>query len=820
MHIRPATDADMDAVCAIYALEVRHGTASFELQPPDAEAMRARRRELVKAGYPYLVAEVDAGVVGYAYAGPWRARPAYRSTVEDSVYTAAAMRRRGVADALLGALIKAAARKNFRRMIAIITLDADRDPPSRRLHRKHGFTEVGTLSQVGRKHGRNLDTLLMQRALDAGVDDATTVSGGETTVPDVETTGSEGATTVVDGATTISEVQTTARGRRGKFRLSIAAAAILGLGGLTSVATGVTLYLGLSTATVSTRALLLSQVDAGIDDMEARIAARLAPVPEQGRRIAARVIGDNADAEDNAATDAFVHGALAVTPSVSGIAMFYPGGAARIYRPDRIDVLREDWRRWGDGGEYARWIARVAGQESAQWTSPVWAQRDRFDAAAERAVIYTTPLRRGGEFVGVMTQLVPITELSRELSLIREDAAWREGGGANVTPFVLYGGDRVLAHPLLREQFGARGGEAGENPLPFLSELGDPLLSRIDEAEDETWVGSSRRTEVRGLPDDDEVDFTLFLLRRLGDYGEVPWTVGYYLQLDADNPFAILARTAIVSGAVFLLAVLLAVWAGRRIARPTQRFAKAAAQVQRGELRQVPRLPPSRVRELDAAAHAFNAMVDGLREREVIRNTLGRYVPAAVAADLIHGGGQMEPRAAAATVLFADVAGFTNLTEALGAKGIVEVLNAYFSAMAAILERHRGIITQFQGDALLATFNVPITDPAHAEHALGAAVEMIAAADEQTFGGHAVGNRIGIATGNVVAGPVGASGRLSYTVHGDAVNLAARLEQMNKRHGTRVLISDATAALLKLELRAVGEITVRGQSRPVRVWTV
>ncbi len=806
MHVRPATDADMDAVCAIYAAEVRHGTASFELQPPDAEAMRARRRELTKAGYPYLVAEVDAEVVGYAYAGPWRARPAYRFTVEDSVYTAAAMRRRGVADALLGALIQAAAQKNFRRMIAIITLDADRDPPSRRLHRKHGFTEAGTLSHVGRKHGRNLDTLLMQRALDADVDGATTVPELQTTVSDVETTGSGSATT--------------AAGRRGKFRLSIAAAAILGLGGLTSVATGVTLYLGLSTATVSTRALLLSQVDAGIDDMEARIAARLAPVPGQGRRIAARVIGDNADAEDNAATDAFVHGALAITPSVSGIAMFYPGGAARIYRPDRFDVLREDWRQWGDSGEYARWIAEVAEQKTAQWTSPVWAQRDRFDAAAERTVIYTTPLRRGGEFVGVMTQLVPITELSRELSLIREDAAWREGGGANVTPFVLYGDDRVLAHPLLREQFGARGGEAGENPLPFLSELGDPLLSRMGEAEDETWLGSSQRTEVRGLPDDDNVDFTLFLLRRLSDYGEVPWTVGYYLQLDADNPFAILARTAIVSSVVFLLAVLVAVWAGRRIARPTQRFARAAAQVQRGELKQVRQLPPSRVRELDDAAHAFNDMVDGLREREVIRNTLGRYVPEAVAADLIHGGGQMEPRAAEATVLFADVAGFTNLTETLGAKGIVEVLNAYFSAMAAILERHGGIITQFQGDALLATFNVPMADPAHAEHALSAAGEMIAAADEKTFGGHAVGNRIGIATGNVVAGPVGASGRLSYTVHGDAVNLAARLEQMNKEHGTRVLISDATAALLKRELKAVGEIAVRGQSRPAKVWTV
>lgn len=167
MRIRPATAADMDAVRAIYAAEVLHGTASFELQPPDADAMRARYRKLADAGYPYLVATLDgdAAVAGYAYAGPWRARPAYRFTVEDSVYTAADARRRGVADALLSALIDAARRADFRRMVAVITLDADRDPPSRRLHRKHGFTDVGILSRVGRKHGRDLDTLLMQRAL-------------------------------------------------------------------------------------------------------------------------------------------------------------------------------------------------------------------------------------------------------------------------------------------------------------------------------------------------------------------------------------------------------------------------------------------------------------------------------------------------------------------------------------------------------------------------------------------------------------------------------------------------------------------------------
>jgi L-amino acid N-acyltransferase YncA len=166
LEIRAATGADIPAITAIYDHAVRHGTASFELEPPDTAEMARRRQALVEAGYPYVVAEADGTVAGYAYAGPYRPRPAYRWSVEDSVYVAPAMQRRGIGAALLGRLIAEAEQRGYRQMIAVIGDSAQ--IPSIELHRAAGFRPIGTIEHVGFKHGRWLDTVLMQRALGPG----------------------------------------------------------------------------------------------------------------------------------------------------------------------------------------------------------------------------------------------------------------------------------------------------------------------------------------------------------------------------------------------------------------------------------------------------------------------------------------------------------------------------------------------------------------------------------------------------------------------------------------------------------------------------
>jgi len=145
---------------------VRHGTASFEIEPPDNAQMRRRYAALRAGGYPYLVAELAGTIAGYAYAGPYRERPAYRWSIEDSVYVAEQSQGRGLGRALLEALIAEAQQGGFRQMIAVIGDSAN--AASIELHRAAGFRMVGTFDSVGFKFGRWLDTVLMQRPLGHG----------------------------------------------------------------------------------------------------------------------------------------------------------------------------------------------------------------------------------------------------------------------------------------------------------------------------------------------------------------------------------------------------------------------------------------------------------------------------------------------------------------------------------------------------------------------------------------------------------------------------------------------------------------------------
>jgi L-amino acid N-acyltransferase YncA len=166
LRVRPTVDSDLPAVTAIYADAVLHGTASFELEPPREGEMARRRAVLLDAGYPYLAAEREGVVVGYAYAGPYRPRAAYRSTVEDSIYVAPRARGQGIGRALLGALIEQCEVLDFRLMVAVIGDEASSG--SIRLHRSLGFELTGILPGIGYKHGRWLASVLMHRRLGAG----------------------------------------------------------------------------------------------------------------------------------------------------------------------------------------------------------------------------------------------------------------------------------------------------------------------------------------------------------------------------------------------------------------------------------------------------------------------------------------------------------------------------------------------------------------------------------------------------------------------------------------------------------------------------
>jgi len=166
VSIRPASPADIPAITRIYAHAVQHGTASFELEPPDQAEMARRLHTLLDGGYPYIVAEIGGVLVGYAYAGPYRPRPAYRYSVEDSIYIDPGALRKGVGRALLERLIVECERRGYRQMIAVIGDSAQ--TPSIELHRAAGFRMIGNIENVGYKFDRWLDSVLMQRPLGPG----------------------------------------------------------------------------------------------------------------------------------------------------------------------------------------------------------------------------------------------------------------------------------------------------------------------------------------------------------------------------------------------------------------------------------------------------------------------------------------------------------------------------------------------------------------------------------------------------------------------------------------------------------------------------
>ncbi len=227
-----------------------------------------------------------------------------------------------------------------------------------------------------------------------------------------------------------------------------------------------------------------------------------------------------------------------------------------------------------------------------------------------------------------------------------------------------------------------------------------------------------------------------------------------------------------------------------------------------------------------AISRARRLLVDSVVEGSAARE-LSKFVPSEVARQAKAGeegmhAGQGEVRVA--TILFTDIEGFTTISESLTPTELIATLNEYFAVVTEPIIEHGGVINQFQGDAILATFNIPEALPDHAAQAVRAALSIQAALRERTFGaGIVLRSRVGINSGEIVGGLVGTGDRLGYTVHGDDVNLAARLEQMNKDFGTRIIVSERTrelAGLSEFRFKRLGTTTVRGRKTPLVIYTV
>lgn len=274
-----------------------------------------------------------------------------------------------------------------------------------------------------------------------------------------------------------------------------------------------------------------------------------------------------------------------------------------------------------------------------------------------------------------------------------------------------------------------------------------------------------------------------------------------------------------------LLSVRLAGYVAGSVAAPLGELQAAMSRVEQGALDVA--CPVVSNDELGALAEGFNRMVAGLREREEMRETFGKYVSPEVRDEILAGraalaGGQRE-----VTVLFADLRNFTPWVEATPATEVVASLNAYFSEMDGAIRAHGGLVLQFIGDEIEAVFGAPVAHPLHADQAVGAALDMQSRLEAWNTTRRAQGrpemrHGIGIHSGTVVAGNIGSKVRMSYTLVGDTVNLASRIQSLNKTLGTQMLVSGSTRALLRKPwpLTPLPATQVKGRAAAVEVYVL
>ena len=476
--------------------------------------------------------------------------------------------------------------------------------------------------------------------------------------------------------------------------------------------------------------------------------------------------------------------------------------------PDRIAGIQ----RADHGG---REDIRAVGERARNADGPFWGDLVFDDGLGVTLVNLIQPLRYRDEYKGFLATVVSMPELSEFITEV--------GDTFDSTAFILYGSDRVLAHPNLTSRHPDL---AVGNPTVRLDRVGDLVLANL-------WSGQRARgfdraaatgvdVDVIEIGDDAYVSFS----KRMSENGEVPWIIGAHVPADQVNAEL---RRLVLSGVaglgVLVVSIIAAVVLGRALARPIRRMAVSAAQVGALELGRVQPLPPSPIRELHDQARAFNTMLAGLRWFET-------YVPRSLVRRLMASGagGHLASTERELTILFTDIVGFTTLSEAMPATETAALLNDHFALLGACVEAEGGTIEKFIGDALMAFWGAPDEQADSAVRACRAAQAMVEAVAVDNGRRRGAGLqplrlRVGIHTGPVVVGNIGAPGRMNYTIVGDTVNAAQRMETLAKDldegDDVTVLVSGSTVAALAgsaLQAERVGEFEVKGKRALLEVF--
>jgi adenylate cyclase len=299
--------------------------------------------------------------------------------------------------------------------------------------------------------------------------------------------------------------------------------------------------------------------------------------------------------------------------------------------------------------------------------------------------------------------------------------------------------------------------------------------------------------------------------------------------LDVTDIKRIVRKHLLIAGAIVMLTTLIALWIGWRLAsRMGLALNRVSDAMRRLEQQEYVKVETVRTGdELEDLANGFNQMVDGLRERDKLRVTMGKYMTEEVLQHVLAGEVELGGKLLEITILFCDLRGFTTFAEKRSAQELVGILNEYFTEMVDCVMGEGGVVDKYIGDNIMAVFGAPVSRPDDAMRAVRSALAMRAALAKLNArfaerGIEPLRFGIGLHTGEVVAGNIGSAKRMEYTVIGDAVNVASRLESKTKDLETDLLISDATRERLdpSIDVEAIGEVNVKGRAQAVKIFKV
>ena len=541
----------------------------------------------------------------------------------------------------------------------------------------------------------------------------------------------------------------------------------LALGGLVLLAAVPVLVLGYIGAEDNTGRLLRDRGEMSIDNVVEQIATYLDPPRHQLEYIQGAVasgrieIGSPRDRE----WSSFVLGALAATPQVTGIGHILPDGTLHRFTRDDLGI------HLGNAGVTAPLFesleaARASG--SPQWLDAVWTP-----VLNQTLLRLVAPLNEpDGTFRGAIVAVVTTSTLSRYLKQVSDQGA--------PTAFILAGLDRVVAHPRLADRaFASR--LLSETPLPGIEEIGDPVLLELWSEDREPLTALAPFREAEGHWTWVGGATYAYVYRTVVGYGGEPWTVGVYLPGSESARERWIVQGIAVGGlALLCFALAAAAIIGRRLGRPILGLAAAAERIEALDFEAVRQLPRGAIREVNRAAGAFERMAAGLRLFET-------YVPRALVRRLIAAGAERpESELREVTILFTDLENYTGLSAGRPAAEIAAYLNEVLACIGPLIEAGGGTIDNLMGDAVMALWGAPEPRADHADAACRTALAIAEAVERLNAARRAGGLpacrlRIGIHTGAAVVGNIGFEGRVHYTIIGEAVNTAQRVEQLGRQ---------------------------------------